>query len=175
MLPQPSQTETDGGRRRGEGEASKTKLIADLAARGVLRHINEHLACPTCNLPMTHEASYRCTRCDNMYHVRCLATLPTTSRHPATKWRNICFLCSLANPVPEKNPPLATQDQAKTATQAGQAPLAQESQPDKLTQGEETGERSQADRPPPTERPRKASSGPSEVIDVMGVCDVSVL
>jgi hypothetical protein len=97
LLTKPSSPEPtkEGGRKEGE-EASTTQAAA-LAAQGILRSLYDNTNCPTCNVPIHHEAGFRCTKCKFMYHVRCLATTENNqqkSHQPSYLTR--CYLCQIA-------------------------------------------------------------------------------
>ena len=50
-------------------------LLAVLSTHGILKLLLSPLRCPACNDCMAKEASYKCLRCDVIYHMRCLHTM----------------------------------------------------------------------------------------------------
>ena len=85
--PTPSPPKPTKEGERGEGEGEGTAQANALSAQGVLRELHCPLRCPSCNLHRNSEAAYICTKCQSMYHVRCMghhAGVPSREVHYTT-------------------------------------------------------------------------------------------
>ena len=67
-----SQSEPDEGRGSGEDKRASTARAAELDALGIRRPLYDQSRCMSCSHAMNNEAAYRCQKCKNMHHVRCM-------------------------------------------------------------------------------------------------------
>ena len=91
----PSLPETTEEVDRGEGKGASTAHKSVLNAHGVLRPLYDTMACPTCSDRMNHEAAYRCQKCRNIFHTRCMASHAAVGGRK-TRTSTQCFLCAMA-------------------------------------------------------------------------------
>ena len=90
-----SQSEPDEGRGSGEDKRASTARAAELDALGIRRPLYDQRTCMSCSLTMNNEAAYRCQRCKNMHHVRCMGHHACVGdRH--LRYLTVCYLCALA-------------------------------------------------------------------------------
>ena len=75
-----------------EAETRREKQLEDLHARGIWRLMYSRMVCPSCGGKLATEAAFLCPVCESLFHVRCLATAPSTG-HPEPRFLPSCFLC----------------------------------------------------------------------------------
>ena len=83
---------TEEGESRGS-KGESTAQEAALIAHGVLRPLYDSTECPACGHMMQLEAAYKCSKCQKIYHVRCMGhSASVGSRH--IQYGIMCFLCN---------------------------------------------------------------------------------
>ena len=80
---------------KAAGEERRRLCTAQLTALGIIKDLYHQDPCPSCGRPMQLESTYRCTTCQKLYHVRCMAK--AADNHHLQK----CFLCDFKSQSPE--------------------------------------------------------------------------
>ena len=93
--------EADEGRRTG-GDEECTAQVAALHALSILRPLHDDRRCPACDLTMVAEAVHRCSKCQSVYHVRCMGHY-TGVGDTRLRYKTTCFLCSMGERRPAAN------------------------------------------------------------------------
>jgi hypothetical protein len=93
-----SLSEPDEGRGNREDKRASTARAAELDALGVRRPLYDSALCKSCLLPMAGEAAYRCQKCRNLHHVRCMGHHASVGDRQL-QYTDRCFLCALATKV----------------------------------------------------------------------------
>ena len=70
-----------------------TAQANELDAHGLINPLCSKEKCPSCNCEMKNEASYKCQKCGEKSHVRCMSTQGVINRQ--TAYNTHCYTCQL--------------------------------------------------------------------------------
>ena len=88
---------TEEGESRGS-KGESTAQEAALIAHGVLRPLYDSTECPACGHMMQQEAAYKCSKCQKIYHVRCMGHSASIGSRQLL-YGTMCFLCTLRKSI----------------------------------------------------------------------------